>query len=199
MLQNYRQVSNLTQLSKVTEKIVASRLTENLPDQRLYNTHQSAYRNDHPAETALLRMVNDARAALDRWKGTVLFLIDLSAAFDTIDHRLLLESLRLRFGLDGLVLAWLKSYLSSKTQRVVISDASSGPLSPDTGIPQGSVLGPVLFSLYVQPIGDIVPCHGLQCHYFADDLQLRLTFDLNTDSLSASLGQTELCLAEIKN
>ena len=73
------------------------------------------------------------------------------------------------------------------------------PLSLDTGIPQGSVLGTLLFSLYVQPISDIVRCHGLQCHYFADDLQLRLTFDLSTDSLSASLCQTELCFAEIKN
>ena len=170
MLRNYRLVSNLTQLSKVMEKIVASRLAEHLTAQRLYDMHQSTYRKNHLTETALLCVVSDARAALDRWKGTVLVLIDLSAAFDTTDHRTLLECLHQHFGLDGLVLAWLKSYLSNRTQRVVIGDASFSPLSLDTRIPQESVLGPLLFSLYLQLIGDTVQHHDLQFHHFAHDL-----------------------------
>ena len=117
---------------------------------------------------------------------------------NTIDHHTLLECLRQRFALDGFVLAWLKSYLT-ELRRGVVGDVSSGSLSLDTGIPQGSVLAPLLYFLKVQPLGDIVPCHGLPFHQFADDLQLHLTFDLSTDSLSAPLGKTELCLAEIKN
>ena len=94
------------------------------------------------SQKVLLCVVNDARAALDRQKGLVLVLIDLSAAFDTIDHCILLVCLHECFGLDGLVCAWLKSCLSNRTQRMVIGDASSGPLSLDMGIPQGVTFEP---------------------------------------------------------
>ncbi len=196
---SYRPLSNLKQISKILEKAAACRLTDHLVSQNLFDPYQSAYRKGHSTETALLHVVSDAKVAMDNKKGTLLVLIDLSAAFDTIDHSILINRLQQRFGFDGTVLAWLRSYLKDRTQKVVIGDSASDPAELTQGVPQGSVLGPLLFSLYVQPIGDIVRNHELGYHHYADDLQLALTYYLNHTSLQASLRRIELCIAEIKN
>ena len=109
---------------------------------------QSAYKRGHSTETALLCIKNDIQQSLAEGIPTALVLLDLSAAFDTIDHDILLGSLSDWFGLNGSVLNWMGSYLSGRSQRVKVGSALSDPFELRFGVPQGSVLGPVLFSMY---------------------------------------------------
>ena len=107
-------------------------------------------------------------------KGTILVMIDLSSAFDTIYHSIFLSRLGLRYGITSVVFEWFRSYLYGRVQRININDSFS-----PAGIPQGSVVGPLLFSLYVQPLGGIIQEHSIHFHHYADDLQLYANFDLN--------------------
>ena len=115
-LKNYRPVSNLSFLSKVLERIVLSQINEHLNHNNLLNPLQSAYRPNHSTETALLRIVNDLLTAMDHNKICILTLLDLSAAFDTIDHQILLTRLQHSFGISGPALSWLSSYLTEHMQ-----------------------------------------------------------------------------------
>ena len=132
-------------------------------------------------------------------QGTILLLVDFSSAFDTINHNTLIRRLRLRYGCVGKTLDWVISYLKERTQRVVIGDQSSSTTTLTRCVPQGSVLRPLLFSLYVQPIGDIIRAHGLFLHQYADDLQVYAHFDLNHSALLAAVKQVEDCLHEVKS
>ena len=138
---NFRPISNLAFLSKTLEKIVASQLDTYLTKHQLYAKMQSAYRIHHSTETALLRVVNDVMRGIDDQQECVLVLLDLSSAFDTIDHNILLDRLCNHYGLSGVVLDWLKSYLCDRPQRVVVDNVSSRPCFASCGVPQGSVLG----------------------------------------------------------
>ena len=129
-------------------------------------------RKNHSTETTLLYVISAVKTAIDKKQRTVLLLVDFSSAFDTINHNILIRRLRLRYGFVGKALDWMISYLKERTQRVVIGDQSSSTTTLMTGDPQGSAIGPLLFSLYVQPIGDITRAHGLFFHQYADDLQV---------------------------
>jgi hypothetical protein len=138
-------VSNLPFWSKILEKVVLHQLNEHLETNDLMNIHQSAYRASHSTETALLRIVNDVLLSLDQNKVSLLLLLDLSAAFDTLDHQILLSSLEHSFGIQGSALRWFSSYLSERSQFVFVQDNPSSTTPLQFGVPQGSVLGPVLF------------------------------------------------------
>ena len=137
------------------------------------------------------------KVAMDNIQGTALVLIDFSAAFDTINHKIMIQRLRLRYSIVGKALGWLQFYLQNRTQRVVIRDESSNTCVT-SGVPQGSVLGPLLFSLYIQPIGDIIRAHGLSFNHYADDLQLYCHFDLTATALATALRRMEDCLDVVK-
>ena len=109
VLSNYRPVSNLPQLSKTLENVVANQLMYHANN--MSDMYQSAYRKHHSTETALLCVTNDIKLAMDSKKGTILVMIDLSSAFDTIDHSILLSRLELRYGITSVVLEWFRSYL----------------------------------------------------------------------------------------
>ena len=128
----------------------------------------SAYRQHHSTETALVRTQNDHLHSLDRRKGELAVLLDMSAAFDTVDHSMLISQLR-SIGIQGTALKWLESYMSNKTQTVCIGGHYSQKTLNESGIPQGSVLGPILFSIYTLPLGAIFRKHNLQYHLYADD------------------------------
>ncbi|CAB4013870.1 Hypothetical predicted protein [Paramuricea clavata] len=117
---NFRPISNLKFLSKVIEKVAAGQLLEHLANNKLEEPFQSAYKRFHSAETTLLKVQNDILVAIDNRKCVVLLLLDMSAAFDTVDHELLLQRMFKRFGIDGQVLRWFQSYLQNRTQSVVI-------------------------------------------------------------------------------
>ena len=171
-LSNYRPVSNIPFMSKLLEKVVLLQLNDHLISNGLYDPFQSAYRANRSTETALLRILHDLLLATDSGQVSLLTLLDLSAAFDTIDHSILLSRLHDSFGISNIALTWFKSYLSGRKQTVSVNGILSSPTSLDCGVPQGSVLGPVLFSLYTTPLADIIRRHNTSHHCYADDTQL---------------------------
>ena len=161
---NYRPISNLSFLSKILERVVAKRLNAHIEEQLLSNQVQSAYKRFHSTETALLKIHNDIICNMDNGKVTARTLLDLSAAFDTIDHSILLERLYGHFGISGTVFQWFKSYISNRQQRVHIDGSLSCPQDLHFGVPQGSVLGPFLFCLYTTSINQIITNHDVSHH-----------------------------------
>lgn len=145
---NFRPVSNLQFLSKITKKAVVQQAVSHVITHGLLPVLQSAYRPLHSTETALLQVRNDILLNMNKQQVTLLVFLDLSAAFDTIDHSVLLRRLETKFGFTGTALEWFKSYLSGRFQQVVIDDATSDKFNMDFGVPQGSCLGPLLFSIY---------------------------------------------------
>ena len=117
---------------------------------------QSAYRKHHSTETAILRVCNDFLEEADDRKVNLLVLLDLSAAFDTIDHNILIKRLECSFGVKGTALKWFASYLKNRTQSVKVSGFQLEKGFLQFGVPQGSVLGPVLFTMYTQPLVHIM-------------------------------------------
>ena len=156
LLKNYCPVSNLSFLSKVIEKAVSEQLKQHLKDNSLYDSVQSAYRKFHSTETALLKVHNDILMALDKDCTVVLIMLDLSAAFDTIDHEVLSTRLTERYGVRGQVLDWIRSYLNNRSWRVIVDNHQSKVRDLKYGVPQGSILGPLLFTMYVAPLSDLI-------------------------------------------
>ena len=148
-LKNYRPVSNLTFLSKVTEKIVLSQLSTDLNANKLFPVSQSAYRPGHSTETALLTLMNDVLHSLDNGDVSLLTLLDLSAAFDTIDHNILLQRLEHLYGISGTPLNWFRSYLSNRTQTVIINNKLSQHPCSTLAFHKGLSLDPFCSS-YIQ-------------------------------------------------
>ena len=192
---NYRPVSNLSFISKLIERAIAVQLIEHLKENNLYDEFQSAYRQFYSTETALLRARNDILMEMDKQKVVLLLLLDLSAAFDTIDHNILLNRLEKRCGVTGTALKWFASYLSKRKQFVRIGDHDSEKKELSYGVPQGSVLGPILFCIYMSPLGEMIEKEGMDRQEYADDAGLYTSFlPKNTESKEAMLIRVQKCL-----
>ena len=159
---------------------------------------QSAYRKGRSTESALLRVQNDILRATDQKNGVILVLLDLSAAFDTLDHGIMLTRLHDRFGVTDTALQWIAAYLDSRTQSVSIGDVASTPTPLIYGVPQGSVLGPQFYCAYSSPIADIARLHGVDVHLYADDTQLYVSFDLKSDA-NQEISRIESCICDISS
>ena len=194
---NTRPVSNLPWLSKFIENIVADQLRAHLIKNDLFDQFQSGFRSGHSTETALVRVLNDLLITADDGSPSLLILLDITAAFDTIDHNILLQVLHSTIGLDGTALKWFTSYLSDRTEYVALGKARSQIHSVTCGVPQGSVLGPTLFTLYMLPLGHIIRKHGISFHCYADDTQLYLRLK-PTPSTPQPLVTLDSCLEEIE-
>jgi hypothetical protein len=192
----YRPISNLSFLSKVIERVIANRLQSHLSSNGLMPEYQSAYRKFHSSETALLRVQNDILVSSDSGHSTALLLLDLSAAFDTIDHNILLHRLQHWFGISSSALSLLSSFLSNRFQTVVASNSKSQPVLLEFGVPQGSVLGPLIYSLYTTPLHSIISKYpGIRCHFYADDTQIYISF--SPEHASSAMSIIESCIKDV--
>jgi len=194
-VQNYRPISNLTFMSKVVEKLVCRQLTAYLEENGLFPRLQSAYRRFHSTETGILKLACDALLAADRGDVTLLGLLDLSAAFDTVDHSILIDRLQSTFGVCGPVLSWITTFISDRTQIVNFAGQQSTISVVLCGVPQGSVLGPILFLLYTADVTAIAQRHGFSAHSYADDTQLYL--HVKAASCETELLRLSECISDI--
>ena len=200
---NYRPVSNLGYISKLLEHVVAAQLVNHIERHGMMEAHQSAYHSSHSTDTALLKVKTDVIQALENQEVACLILLDLSAAFDTTDHDILLSRLKSRFAVTGVVLKWLGAYLKDRTQAVEIGVPLSGGsrseiVSLRSGILQGSVLCPTLFTIYTVPIGNICRRHQVEFHLYADDTQIYLSLRPSIPfSKNNCIAWIEKCIEEI--
>ena len=190
-LKNYRPVSNLAFVSKLIEKVVASQLTTYLTNNNLTEVFQSAYRQNHSTETALLCVYNDVICAIGQQKAVLLVLLDLSAAFDTVDYSCLLHTLQ-QLGIEGTAWQWFNSYLKGRSQTIRINGVKSDPAMLDCGVPQGSVLGPVLFTIYTSSLGALLRHNCIDYHLYADDSQLYVS--CKVQDINNTIARMESCL-----
>ena len=196
-LSNYRPISNLSFLSKIIEKCVSLQLVKFLEDNNLLSKFQSGYRKHHSCETATTRIHNDILVTIDKRSKVVLLLLDLSAAFDTVNHQRLLKKLQFSYGIKGVTLEWIRSYLQSRSFSVKVKDSCSPETVLEVGVPQGSILGPLLFILYTKDLEHIASKYNCKIHLYADDTQLYFTFESGDESnLEITLAR---CMADIKS
>ena len=127
----------------------------------------------------MLKILNDVYTTADGQRSTCLVALDLSAAFDTLDHATIIDRLRHTFGIESSAIDWLTSYLTNRSQFVKFGDVLSPPTHCSIGVPQGSVLGPILFSLFISPVAGVISNFGVSFHQFADDTQLYIGIDQN--------------------
>ena len=193
---NFRPVSNLPYIGKVIEKVACAQMDTHMTANNMHEPFQSAYRANHSTETALVRVANDVLRSVDRRKCVLLTLLDLSAAFDTVDHDQFLNRLERGFGVTGSARRWLESYFRDRYQSVYIDSTSSTAVPLTTGFPQGSVVGPFGFKPYTKPLTAIAEKHGVSIHLYADDTQLYVSCD--PDDPDAALAKLEACIEEIR-
>ena len=179
LFKNLRPVSNLAYISKLTERAVFNQIYDHFVRSGLYPQLQYAYRRYHNTEKALVKVTNDILLNMNSQRVTLLVLLDLRGAFDTVDNAILLKRLTADFGIGGKVSEWFSSYLSGRSQRVLFEGATSDSFDLRFGVPQGRCLGPLLFVVYASKLFEIVQDHLPNAHCFADHAILlkRLTAD----------------------
>ena len=195
-LKNYRPVCNLPFLFKILERVVFSRLSDYLLEYNLFDPSQSAYRPHHSVETLLINVSSFILQEMDSGSVTAMVLLDLSSAFDTVDHDILVNTLE-SLGIQGQALEWFKSYLSCHTQSVILNGFTSSSRPLGCGVPQGSVGGPTLFSIYLTGLQKIFQRHSVHYHLYADDIQIFVSFPPHQIKASQTLRNLENCIADI--
>ena len=196
-VKNYRPISNLPFLSKILEKCVQKQLSYHLAEHKLHAKYQSGYKVNHSCETVSLSMYDDLLCLSDAKNKVIVMLLDLSAAFDTVCHSKLLNKLHNKFGLSDTVLKWFTSYLKDRSFTVQIEKSKSSKCWLRIGVPQGSILGPILFILYTKELELIAKKHGLRIHMYADDTQLYIEFNPLYDQYSNIEEKIAECFKEV--
>ena len=182
------------------ETAVAKQLQHYLFSNDLFPVLQSAYRRKHSIETVLLKVTNDILLNLNDQRVTLLLLLDLSAAFDTVDHDTLLHQLQFTFGINGKVLSWFSSYLSGRSQQIAINETLSAEFELQCCVPQGSCLGPLLFTLYLSNLFEIIKHHFPTGYCYADDTQVYISFCPNDRLDQLNAGELlESCITDIRS
>ena len=195
-IKNYRPVSNLHFVAKVLEKLVMIRLEEHMETHSLHDPMQSAYKKAHSTETALVRISNDILQATDNNKCVVLASLDLSAAFDTVDHSTFVFQLKNLYGVSDISLHWFTSYLANRSYKVCVNESLSTSHSLISGVPQ---LGARFYTMYTYPMSKIVKDHNLYYHSYADDTQIYMNVrcENNATDINTAISRLKDCIADI--
>ena len=178
---NFRPVSNLPFISKILEKVVLKQLQKHLRDNNFLEPNQSAYRKGHSTETAVLSVLDGLLTKADEKLVSLVTLLDLSAAFDTLDHSVLLHRLETTFGIHSVALSWFKSYLTGRSQSVIVDGEVSSPSPLACGVPQGS--------------SDVISSHGCIFHKYADDTELSKS--CSPVDFSRTLTEVQNCVNDV--
>ena len=194
VLGNYRPVSNTPFLAKVIERSIAGQLSEHLEKNNYFDPRQFAYRTHHSCEGALLTVLDTAFTAMDEKKITLVVLLDLSAAFDSVDHSILSNRLK-SCGVVDAAHHWIMDYISDRSQVVSINNKLSSSLSITCGVPQGTVLGPILFIVYLVGIHEAIAPFDIQYVLYADDLQLFVTCTVT--GFSQTVSRLQECINSV--
>ena len=157
-----------------TERVVANQIQCHMIKNNLFPQLQSAYRSHHNTETAALKVRNDLLMNMNKGHVSLLVLLDLSAAFDTVDHKILLKTLQMKLGVCGSALSWFKSYLEGRSQRICIKETLSQSFDLKWGVPQGSCLDLLLFTIYSSDLFSLLESHLPSAHAYANDTQFIL-------------------------
>ena len=163
----------------------------------MHNPNQSAYTKYHSTETTLFSLHVHIITAISHQQVSCLCLLDLSAAFDTIDHSILLHRLSSWFGIADSALTWFKTYLISRSFSVLASDLASSPYPLSCGVPQGSVRGPILFNMYTTPLSILISSPSLDHQLYADDTQIFISFVPKT--FTTAITQLQDTISEISS
>ena len=192
---NYRPISVITFVSKLIETVMAKRIDHFLFSNNLVSPFQSAYRRFHSTETVILHLCNHIAVARNNHMLSCMIMLDLSSAFDSVNHTILLHRLFHCFNISGTVLQLFSTYLKDRSQSVRFNSKISQSFYLPCGVPQGSVLGPRLYSLYVAPIAHIIDSYDLFHHMYADDTCLYLSF--SSADVTSSIKNIENCIAHV--
>ena len=197
-MNNYRPISNLSFLSKILEKAALQQVVEHIESNNLLPSYLSAYRKDHSVETAMIKMYSDLLKAVDQRKVCIVAMIDLSAAFDTVDVPIVINILKNEFNISGVPLQWFESYLTNRTMRVCIENNFSKYADLQFGVPQGSCAGPVIFTLYIAALSRVVKSYPVDLHGYADDHKIAINFYAgNNDSETTTKQNLQSCLEDV--
>lgn len=170
---DYRPVSILSVLSKVFESLLSNQLTGYLNNNMLLSPLQSGFRAGHSCSTAAMKVMDDVREQLDKGNMSIMCFLDFSKAFDMVNHHILCQKLKYYYGLSDSALLLIINYLTDRSQKVVVGDSESSLKSVTSGVPQGSVLGPLLFSVFINDVFQV--CSNCNMHAYADDIQLYIS------------------------
>lgn len=197
LVSSYRPISNLPFISKILEKVVFKQLYSYLQSNSLLPISQSGFRLGHSTESSLLKLYNDIILSFDSNLVSVLVCLDYSSAFDTVDHLILLSVLKNKFNIINSCYSWFESYLSDRSFSVSLNHLSSNPSISSCGVPQGSILGPLLFIIYTSELSYIISSNNCNSLSYADDSHLYCSFDAS--SLGLVMSSISSCLTAVES
>ncbi len=197
-LNSYQPITNLPYFSKLLEKIVLPQRERHMDYHELWPLLQSAYRRNHSTETSLLFCFNFILPKISMKRKILIITLDLSSAFDTVQHQILLTIMKSKLGIDGAVLSFFTSFLKNRYVSAAVGNEVSEVKLLEWGVPQGPILGPILFSIHLLPLFDVLNSLEMTYHFYADDGQLLVDLEHFNGDLNLFLHDISNCFSQLQ-